>query len=160
MAHRVRGSPDAQFVSGASADPNAAQGGYVGEDALAHGVAVPLVVGVQELVLYLCHIHLGGALRLARLALQAQVQHLVHPIAGELILGEQAGDGRPEGVGAAPGGVLLLTGSHVRGTHRAVEGSATEPHSVTHLHRAVETALGGEAELGRGRKAACRQGRT
>ena len=58
-----------------------------------------------------------------------------------------------EGVGAAPGGVLLLTGSHVGGAHRAVEGSATEPHSVTHLHRAVETALGGETELGRGRKA-------
>ena len=114
---------------------------------------MPLVVGVQELVLDLGHVHLGGALRLAGLALQAQVKHVVHSLAGELILGEQAGDCCPEGVGAAPGGVLLLTGSHVGGTHRAVEGPATESDSVAHLHRSVETALGGEAEFGGGRKA-------
>ena len=88
MAHLVKGSPDAQFVSGASADPTLLRADMWAKMRSRMGVAVPLVIGVQELVLYLGHVHLRGALRLASLALQAQVQHLVHPIAGELILGK------------------------------------------------------------------------
>ena len=49
------------------------------EEPVAKGQPVLLVVVVQELVLQLRHVHVGRALGLAALALQAEVHDLVEP---------------------------------------------------------------------------------
>ena len=71
---RLRAS---QFDSGARRQPQRLSAADVAEDAVAPGQAVLAVILVQELRLEPGHVHVGGALALARLALEAQVEHLV-----------------------------------------------------------------------------------
>ena len=92
----------------------------VAEHFVSQGHAVGCEVVVQELILQLGHVHAGVALRFACLALQAKVQGLVQPPAGDGAFGELPGHSRPQQVGPAPGGVLFFTGSNVGRAHAAV----------------------------------------
>ena len=118
------------------------------EQAVAQRQAVDRVVVVQELVLHLGHVHVGRALRLAALALQAEVHHLVEALAREVGRGHLARQHRAQRVGAPAGGVLLVAGGHVRGAHRALELLAADPDAVAHLDRGREAALRREVEQG------------
>ena len=127
------------------------------EQPVAQGKAVGLVVVVQELVLQLGHVHVGRALRLAPLALEAQVHHLVEAPARELGLRDFPRQHRAQGVGAAAGRVLLVVGDHVRGAHGALERLAAHADPVAHLDGRREPALLGEIEEGRGLPGAIRR---
>ena len=66
----------AQFDAGARRPPQRPRSGRVAEHPIAPGQAVLAVVPVQELRLEPRHVHVGGAFGLARLAFQAEVEHL------------------------------------------------------------------------------------
>ena len=105
----------------------------------------------EELVLELRHVDVRRALRLAGLALEAEVHHLVEPPAGEVRGRHPTRQHRAEGVGAPPRRVLLVPGRHVRGAHGALERLPADADAVAHLHRRREPPLGREVEQ-RGRR--------
>jgi hypothetical protein len=105
---------------------------------------------IEELVLHLGHVDVGRTLGLAALALQAQVHHLVEPLAGELGRRHPAGEHRAEGVGPAARGVFFIAGGHVAGAHGALQLLAAGAHAVAHLDRRRKAALGREIEQGDG----------
>ena len=118
----------------------------VPEQPVAQGQPVDRVVVVQELVLHLGHVHVGRALRLAALALEAEVHHLVEPLAREVGRRHLAGQHRPQRVGAPARGVLLVPRGHVGRAHGALELLAADPDAVAHLDRGREAALRREVE--------------
>ena len=70
--------------------PHAVHPGDVGEEPCPQGDAVSLVVVAEELVLELGHVHVGGALRLAALAPQAKVHHVMEALASDSFDGQCA----------------------------------------------------------------------
>src|SRR5690606_8503343 len=116
-----------------------------GQGRQAHAVLV--VVVLQPLVLELGHVDLAGALGLARLALEAEVEDLVDGAAGEAA-GQPARDRLPEYVRAAAGGVVLVARGHVAGAHGADAGLAAGADAGARLDRAEEALLAREVEDG------------
>ena len=109
--------------------------------------AVPALVLLQELVLQLGHVHLGRALGLARLALQAEVHHLVHGLAGEGVRPQPPGDDPAQGVGPAAGGMTIVARRLEGGAHGAVHLAALAV-AVAHLDGELEAAVAGKIERG------------
>jgi hypothetical protein len=103
---------------------------------------------VEELGLELGHVDVGGALGLARLALEAEVEGLEERLVGQAVGGQGARHHQAEGVGAAPGGVLLVAGDHVARAHRASARLAAGTHARAHLDRPREAPLVREVEDG------------
>ena len=145
MRRLLRRLPTSQLDMGGKAAAPAAEGVDVGEDSPAQGEAIGLGVLVEELVFELGHVDTGGALGLATLAFYAQVHGFVEALAGEGLLGQGPGEDRSEEVGAAPGGMLLLMGDHVRRAHHPL-GLAAGAHSVALLNGAGEIGVSGEVE--------------
>ena len=108
----------ASSTRGPGRQPSRPIRGDVAEDAVAQRQAVLLVILVQELGLEPGHVDVGRALALARLALEAEVEHLVQRGVGEPLKAELAGDRQPQRIGAAAGAVALVAGRLVRGAHR------------------------------------------
>ena len=91
-----------------------------------------------------------GHSRLARLALEAEVERLVRASrSARPSAGKAAGHHQPQGVGAAAGRVLLVAGDHVARAHRPAAGLAAGADARAHLDGAGEPALAGEVEDGR-----------
>ena len=100
--------------------------------------SVFLVIVIQKLVLQLGHVHAGLALRLARLAFEAQIQRLMQPLVGDRPLGafrHTSRQRRPQEVSASARGMLLVSRRHERRAHRPVQ-FATRPHAIAHFNRA------------------------
>ncbi len=92
---------------------------------------------VQGLGLERGHVHRERALALARLAHQAQVEHLVEAFVAERGARVGLGERLDQGVRPAAGGVLLAAGGHVRRAHHADVVLAAQPD--------VHAAVGGAA---------------
>ena len=118
-----------------------------GEGAVAQRDAVLGVAPAEHLVLDLRHIDAGGALGLAGLALDAEVERLRDAIAGQVRGGQAAVERLPQQVRPAAGRVLLVAGDHEGGAHRAVE-LAAGALPVALLQRPGEAAVGAEVEHG------------
>ena len=94
------------------------------------------------------HVHLHRALGFAGLATQAEVEGFVDGLALEAFVAQCAGEHLPEQVGAAAGGVLLLAGGAVAGTHDAALGVAASADADAALGGALEGAVVcGEGEV-------------
>ena len=124
------------------------------------------VIGMEELGFELRHIHIAGALALARLARQAKIHDLRNPSVGQrrarstrqgtrwgllirsLWFPPAALECDAQGVGPGPGGVLLVTGDTVRGAHGPALGLATHPDPVAQFDTAEEAALAGIVKRG------------
>src|SRR6266702_5874365 len=70
------------------------------------------------------HVDLDGALGFAGLAAEAEVESLMDCVALKAFTTEVAGEHLPQQTGAAAGGVLLLAGGTIAGTHDAARGFA------------------------------------
>ncbi len=106
------------------------------------------MVLVQELGLEPGHVDVRGALALAGLAFEAQVEHLADVRVGEAVKPELAGDGEPQQVGAAAGAVLLLAGRLERRAHRPLESLSAGADAGAQLGRRQQAAVGREVEGG------------
>ena len=109
--------------------------------------AVLLVVVRQKLVLDLGQIDVRGALALAAFALQAQVEHVVHALGGELLRRQRSRQSGAQRVGAAARRVLLVERGVIGGAHRAHFALAAHARAVAHLDRPRETALARKIEV-------------
>ena len=107
---------------------------------------VRLIVVVQELVLQLRHVDVRRALGLATLAFEAEVHHLVEPLAGELRRRRAAREHGAQRVGTPARRRFLVARRQVRGAHRAFERLAAHADAVAHLDRRGEAALVREVE--------------
>ena len=94
------------------------------------------------------HVHAGGTLRLAALARDAKVHHLIEPLAAQILSGDSVRDDFPERVRPPARGVFLLHRRLVGGAHRAVA-LAARAHAVAKLDRAREAAVAREIHDGR-----------
>ena len=84
-----------------------------------HGHPLGIVPVLLPLSLEPGHVDVGGALALAGLAGEAEVEHLGEFWTAPGIGRARIREGRPEHVGPRPRGVLLVAGGHVAGAHRA-----------------------------------------
>ena len=103
----------------------------------------------KELALEPGNIDTDRALRLARLAADAQFHHLIHAFAGEFGGRQAAGHGRTQSIGAATGGVFFFTRNHEAGAHRPRCALAADTCAVAHFHSAVEAHVAAEVEVWR-----------
>jgi len=79
-----------------------------------------LVVMVQKLGFHRGHIYIRGALGGASLARYAQRHHLIEFLMGQAMLTLSGPRQKfTERIGPSPGSVPLITGSHIRWTHRS-----------------------------------------
>ena len=118
------------------------------EQAVAQGQPVFLVVVGEEFVLHFGHVDVGGALALAALALQAEVEGFVDPPAREPLAVQLARQGGPEHVRAAPGAVLLIERGDIGRAHRPHQLLAAGADPVAKLDGAREPAVAREIEVG------------
>ena len=118
----------------------------VGEQPGAERQPVAVVVGGQELDLDLGHVDRGRTLGLARLALDAEVHHVEHALAGQFVVRQRARQRRAQRVGAAARGVLLVARGHEARTHGALGPLAADAGAVAHLHGAREAVVAAEGE--------------
>jgi hypothetical protein len=115
-----------------------------------------VVAGRERLGLEGRHVHTEGALALAGLALQAQIEDLVQAVVAERRLRVRRRKGQHQRVGPSPGGVLLVTGGHVGGAHDPAGCLAAQPD----VHAAVGGGTHAVGEAEPGRQGRCRsQGR-
>ena len=128
----------------------AAQRADAGEGAVAQRDAVLGVALTEHLVLDLRHVDAGGALGLAGLALDAEVERLGDAVAGHVGGGQAAVERLAQQVGPPARRVLLVAGDHEGGAHGAVE-LAAGALPVALLQRPGEAAVGAEVEQGGGR---------
>ena len=110
--------------------------------------SVPGVVVRQPLGLDLGHVDIRRAFRLAGLAGEAEVQHLMHAGRRELFLRQGSGQRRPERVGPAAGRMLLVHGGVIGGAHGSGHALAADARAVAHLDGSREPALGREIQFG------------
>ncbi len=103
------------------------------------------VVG-EELALEAGDVHADGTLRLARAALETEVEHLVHALVAQPRLPQSAAHRQPEHVGASARRIGLLAGRHVRRAHGSVELLAARAEAAAHLDRARHAAVLGVVE--------------
>jgi len=126
-------------------------GEFVGKakDVVVERVEAVLVVLGEELGLPGGDVYLHWALGLAGLATEAKVESLIDGLALEALFAQCSGEHLPEEAGAAAGGVLLVTGGTVAGTHDTADGVAACADADTALGGARKGALvGGEGEVG------------
>ena len=107
-----------------------------------------IVVGGQRLGFQRRHVHAERALALAGLALQAQVENAVQPVAAQCCARVRHGQRVQQGVRAAPGRVFFLAGGHVRRAHDAGRRLAAQPDVHAAVGGAAHPAGGVEAEPG------------
>ena len=84
------------------------------------------------------HVHLHRALGFAGFATQAKIESLVDGVALEAFVAQRSGKHLPEQMGAAAGGVLLLAGGAVAGTHDAARRVAAGADAHAALGGALE----------------------
>src|SRR5207249_8060744 len=107
---------------------------------------VLLVVLVQKLRLEAGYVHVGRTLRLAGLALQTQVEHLVQRRVGQAAQAELPGEREPQGVGPAAGAVLFLARRLVRRAHGPVALLAALADAGAQLRGPRDSAVAGEID--------------
>ncbi len=123
------------------ATDSAGHAGLMGKQSRAPRHVVALPVRLQPLGFDLRHIHVRGALGFARLALDTQIHHLVHPIAGQRIVGQVAGQRRAQRIGAPSGGVLFLARGHEARAHGAGIAFAARAVAIAFFQQMRKTAL-------------------
>src|SRR5439155_9848077 len=100
-----------------------------------------LVVEMQELRLQFRQVYIARTFRLAGLAQEAQVEHVVDPAAPQLLERLFAGQRQAQGIGPATRAVLLVARRPERRAHGPALQLAASARAVAHLDRAHESFL-------------------
>ena len=108
-----------------------------------------IVVHRERLGFQRCHVDAERALALARLALEAQVEDAVQPVAAKRRARVRQGQRVEQGVRAAPGRVFFVARGHVRRAHDAGRGLAAQPDVHAAVGGAAHSAGSLETEPGR-----------
>ena len=130
-----------QLTSGANGAPRRLTYGNAGHQQMAERPRPALVEQLQQLRLELGHVHVAGALRLARLAHQAEVEDVVDPLTSQFAQRLLAGHRQPQGVGPAARAVVLVERRPERRAHRPALRLAAGAVAVAHLDGADEALL-------------------
>src|SRR5262245_13950198 len=134
-------NPQKRIRNRTESDSEPARDPRSGHHAIPERMGVLVVVEREELRLEPRHVHVRRAFRLASLAADAEVHHLVEPIARHLLGGQTAVQYRAERVRPPARRVLFLPRDHERGTHRSLEVLAADPGAVAELDGPRESTL-------------------
>ena len=106
----------------------------VSDQTVFEGVAMPRLVVVEGFDLHARHVNAGGAIASAAFAAHAQVHRLHQGRTGQPLVIKLAAERKAQGVGPAPGQVLLVPGDPVAWAHGPGVEVSTSAVVVAHVH--------------------------